>query len=48
LQEHQPLGAFNRVRKYIYEEMYAFRHKHNGVADNEPTAGPDFFNDTNI
>ena len=27
--------------------MYAFRHKHNDVADNEPTAGPDFFNDTN-
>ena len=48
LQEHQPLGSFNRVRKYIYEEMYAFRHKHNGIADSEPTAGPDFFNDTNI
>ena len=48
LQEHQPLGSFNRVRKFIYEEMYAFRHKHNGIADNEPVAGPDFFNDTNI
>ena len=48
LKEHQPLGSFNRVRKYIYEEMYAFRHKHNGIADSEPIAGPDFFNDTNI
>ena len=48
LPEHQPLGSFNRVRKFIYEEMYAFRHKHNAIADNEPTAGPDFFNDTNI
>ncbi len=48
LPEHQPLGSFNRVRKFIYEEMYAFRHKHNGIVDKEPTAGPDFFNDTNI
>lgn len=48
LLEHQPLGSFNRVRKFIYEEMYAFRHQHNGIADIEPTAGPDFFNDTNI
>jgi hypothetical protein len=46
LPEHQPLGAFNRVRRVIYEEMYAFRHKHNKIADAEPTAGPDFFNDT--
>lgn len=45
LQEHQPLGSFNRARKFIYEEMYAFRHKHNGVKDEEPLAGPDFFND---
>jgi hypothetical protein len=48
LKEHQPIGSFNRVRKFIYEEMYAFRHKHNGVADDEPAAGHDFFNDTNI
>jgi hypothetical protein len=47
LPEHQPLGSFNRVRKFIYEEMYAFRHNHNGIVDKEPTAGPDFFNDTN-
>jgi hypothetical protein len=48
LPEHQPLGSFNRVRKFIYEEMYAFRHKHNGIMDKEPNAGTDFFNDTNI
>ncbi len=48
LLEHQPLGSFNRVRRMIYEEMYEFRLKHNNVADNEPTAGPDFFNDTNF
>jgi hypothetical protein len=46
LAEHRPLGSFNRVRAYIYEEMYAFRHKHNGVEDIEPLAGDDFFNDT--
>lgn len=48
LAEHRPLGSFNRVRAHIYEEMYAFRHKHNDVPDVEPVAGPDFFNDTNI
>lgn len=47
LAEHRPLGAFNRVRAYIYDEMYAFRHKHNGVEEKEPEAGQDFFNDTN-
>ena len=47
LAEHRPLGSFNRVRSIIYEEMYAFRHKHNGVEEREPEAGPDFFNDTN-
>lgn len=45
LAEHRPLGSFNRVRSYIYEEMYAFRHEHNGVPDKEPEAGQDFFND---
>ena len=48
LPEHRPLGNFNRVRKIIYTEMYAFRHKHNKLTDVEPEAGPDFFNDTNI
>lgn len=45
LAEHRPLGSFNRIRAHIYEEMYAFRHQHNGVEDKEPEAGPDFFND---
>ncbi|KAA9041262.1 catalase family protein [Ginsengibacter hankyongi] len=48
LPEHQPLGNFNRVRKKIYEEMYAFRHKHNKIKDVEPSANSDFFNGTNI
>jgi len=47
LAEHRPIGSFNRVRAHIYEEMYAFRHQHNGVEDKEPEAGPDFFNDIN-
>ena len=46
LAEHRPLGSFNRVRAHIYEELYAFRHDHNGIPDVEPEAGPDFFNDT--
>ena len=46
LAEHRPLGIFNRLRAHIYEEMYAFRHKHNNVEDKEPEAGPGFFNDT--
>jgi catalase len=48
LPEHQPLGSFNRVRKIIYEEMYRFRHEHNHIKDIQPTATPDFFNDTNL
>jgi hypothetical protein len=47
LAEHRPIGSFNRVRAFIYEEMYAFRHQHNGIEDKEPEAGPDFFNDIN-
>ena len=47
LAEHRPLGSFNRIRAHIYEEMYAFRHKHNGIEDKEPEAGPDFFTDIN-
>jgi len=45
LAEHRPLGIFNRLRKFIYEEMYSFRHKNNNIEDKEPEAGPDFFND---
>lgn len=48
LPEHQPLGNFNRVRKKIYAEMYAFRHKHNKIKDVEPEADGDFFKNTNI
>lgn len=47
LAEHRPIGSFNRVRAFIYEEMYAFRHQHNGIEDLEPDAGPDFFTDIN-
>ena len=47
LAEHRPIGSFNRVRAFIYEEMYAFRHQHNGIEDKEPEAGPDFFTDIN-
>jgi hypothetical protein len=46
LPEHQPLGQFNRIRKIIYEEMYEFRLRFNNIPDTQPTAGPDFFNDT--
>ncbi|MEO8764227.1 MAG: catalase family protein [Ginsengibacter sp.] len=48
LPEHRPLGNFNRARKIIYAEMYAFRHKHNKLTDVEPEATSDFFIDTNI
>jgi catalase len=48
LPEHRPLGNFNRVRKKIYEEMYAFRHKHNHLKDVEPEANVDFFKNINI
>lgn len=48
LPEHQPLGGFNRVRRFIYEEMYAFRHKYNNIKDEEPTADENFFSDTSI
>jgi hypothetical protein len=48
LAEHRPIGIFNRLRKFIYEEMYSFRHKYNNVADKEPEARDDFFNDTNM
>lgn len=41
---HRPLGGFNRGRKFIYEELYKFRSKKNGVVPVEPVAGPDFLN----
>jgi hypothetical protein len=48
LPEHRPLGNFNRARKIIYEEMYAFRHQYNHIIDVEPEANEHFFNDTNL
>ena len=48
LPEHRPLGNFNRVRKKIYEEMYAFRHEHNHIKDVEPEAKENFFKEINI
>ncbi len=48
LPQHRPLGNFNRVRKKIYEQMYAFRHKYNRIKDVEPAATNDFFNNTNM
>lgn len=48
LPEHRPLGNFNRARKKIYQEMYAFRHEHNHIKDIEPVADNNFFKDINI
>ncbi|MGE5106548.1 MAG: catalase family protein [Sphingobacteriales bacterium] len=48
LEEHRPIGNFNRVRKIIYRNMYEFRHQQNNIPLAEPTAGPDFFTNTNI
>ncbi len=48
LPEHRPIGNFNRVRKFIYEKMYQFRHEHNNIKDVEPQATVSFFYNTNI
>jgi hypothetical protein len=48
LPKHRPIGNFNRARKIIYEKMYAFRHQQNGIAQTEPGADNNFFNDTNL
>lgn len=45
IEEHRPIGNFNRVRKIIYENMYAFRFQFNGVIHKEPTAAENFFNE---
>ena len=42
LPEHRPLGSFNRARKEVYLAMSKFRHKRNGIPNNEPEAGRDF------
>lgn len=38
LPEHKPLGAANRVRKTVYEQVSQFRHHHNNVPRKEPTS----------
>ncbi|MEB2775124.1 SRPBCC family protein [Algoriphagus sp. D3-2-R+10] len=42
---HRPLGAFNRVRKRVYEDMSKFRHDKNKLPSVEPKDSPDFLND---
>ena len=37
LPAHQPLGATNRIRRRVYEEISRLRHEHNGVPRREPT-----------
>lgn len=48
LEEHRPLGSFNRARKRIYEEMYNFRLKQNNIKKYEPIPTPDFFTSDKI
>lgn len=38
LPEHKPLGAINRMRKVIYQEISEFRRKNNKVIGSEPPA----------
>ncbi len=45
LPEHRPLGAFNRVRKRVYEVMSKFRHAKNKLPDVEPKDSDDFLKD---
>jgi len=35
---HEPLGEINAVRKVVYSELSALRHRLNGVPEREPTA----------
>ena len=37
LPAHRPLGGINRVRKKVYENISALRHRVNGVTRSEPT-----------
>jgi hypothetical protein len=37
LPEHRPLGAVNRVRRVVYEEVSKLRHELGGVTRKEPT-----------
>lgn len=45
LPAHRPLGAFNRVRKRVYEVMSFFRHNKNKLPVFEPKDSPDFLKD---
>lgn len=47
LPEHRPLGAFNRVRKKVYEAMSKFRHEFNHLPVAEPKDSEDYLNDIN-
>jgi hypothetical protein len=40
LPEHRPLGAVNRVRRTVYEQVSKLRHDLNGAPRNEPTSAP--------
>ncbi|MEB2787021.1 SRPBCC family protein [Algoriphagus persicinus] len=42
---HRPLGAFNRVRRRVYETMAKFRHDKNKLPNIEPKDSPDFLKD---
>jgi catalase len=42
LPEHRPLGAVNRVRRVVYEQISALRHNLNGVTRREPTGEETF------
>ncbi|MFC5624738.1 SRPBCC family protein [Algoriphagus winogradskyi] len=42
---HRPLGAFNRVRKRVYEAMSKFRHDMNKLPSEEPKDSSDFLDD---
>lgn len=42
LPEHTPLGAVNRVRRVVYEEISNLRHKLNGAPRQEPTGDERF------
>jgi hypothetical protein len=36
LPEHRPLGCLNRMRRAVYDEMQAVRHRENGTVEAEP------------
>ena len=38
LPQHRPLGAVNRIRRVVYEQISTLRHELNGTKRPEPTA----------